>query len=66
MIMRKSNPCGCCPPLPFIVPRGGAQGEIQKSYIDWELIHPVVRHHPSGRIGAELRYLVGEGAVWLR
>jgi hypothetical protein len=30
MVMRKSNPCDHCPPLTFIVSRGGAQGEIQK------------------------------------
>jgi hypothetical protein len=30
MIGCKSNPCDRCPPLPFIVSRGGAQGEIQK------------------------------------
>jgi hypothetical protein len=65
MIMRKSNPCDRCPPLPFIVSRGGAQGEIQKSYSDWQLVRPVVRYCPSGRIGAELRYLVREAAAWL-
>jgi hypothetical protein len=65
MIVRKSNPCDCCPPLPFIVSRGGAQWEIQKSYNDWQLVCPVVRRCPSGRIGAELRYLVGEATAWL-
>jgi hypothetical protein len=54
MIVRKSNPCDCCPPLPFIVSRGGAQGEIQKSYSALQLAHPVVRHCPSGRFKAEL------------
>jgi hypothetical protein len=59
MIVKKSNPCDRCPALPFIVPRGGAQGEIQKGYNDWELKRPVVRRRPFGRIDAELRYLVG-------
>jgi hypothetical protein len=64
MIVCKSNPCDCCPSLPFIVSIGGAQGEIQKSYSAWQLVRPVVRRCPSGRIEAELRYLVGEVAVW--
>jgi hypothetical protein len=59
MIVWKSNPCDRCPPLPFIVSRGGAQGKIQKSYSDWLLVRPVIRCCLSGRIGAELRYLVG-------
>jgi hypothetical protein len=65
MIVWKSNPCDRCPPLPFIVSKGGTQGEIQKSYSDWQLVRPVVCHCPSGRIGTELRYLVGEAAAWL-
>jgi hypothetical protein len=39
--------------------------EIQKSYSDWQLIHPVVRRSPSGRIGTELQYLVREATAWL-
>jgi hypothetical protein len=65
MIVCKSNPCDHCPLLPFIVSRGGAQGEIQKSYSAWLLVRPVVHRCPSGRIGVELRYLVGEAATWL-
>jgi hypothetical protein len=53
MIVGKSNTCDCCPPLPFIVSMGGAQGEIQKSYSAWQLARPVVRRRPSGRIEAE-------------
>jgi hypothetical protein len=64
MIVCKSNPCDRCPPLPFIFSRGGSQGEIQKSYSAWQLVRPVMRHCPSGRIEAELRYLVGEAAAW--
>jgi hypothetical protein len=65
MITRESYPCDRCPPLPFIVSTGGVQGEIQKSYSDWQLVRPVVRCCPSRPIGAELRYLVGEAAAWL-
>jgi hypothetical protein len=61
----KSNPCDRCSLLPFIVTRGGAQGGIQKSYSAWQLVRPVVRRCPSGRIGAELRYLVVEAYVWM-
>jgi hypothetical protein len=64
MIVCKSNPCDCCPPLPFIVSRGGAQGEIQKSYSAWQLVRPIVRRCLLGRIEAEVRYLVGEAATW--
>jgi hypothetical protein len=41
MIVWKSNPYDRCPPLPFIVSRGGAQGEIQESYSGWQLVRPV-------------------------
>jgi hypothetical protein len=50
MIVRQSNPCDCCPPLPLIVSRGGAQGEIQKSYSAWQMVRPVIRRCPLGRI----------------
>jgi hypothetical protein len=33
---------------------------MQKSYSDWQLVRPVVRRCSSGRIGAELQYLVGK------
>jgi hypothetical protein len=32
-VFRRSNPCNCCPPLPFIVTRGGAQGEIKRDTV---------------------------------
>jgi hypothetical protein len=44
---------GVTPPLLFIVSRGGAQGEVKKSYSAWQLARPVVRRCPSGRIEAE-------------
>jgi hypothetical protein len=40
-------------------------GEYKKGYSAWQLVRPVVRCCPSGRIDAELRYLVGEAAAWL-
>jgi hypothetical protein len=52
--LRKSNPCDRCPPLPFIVARGGAQGEVKKRYSAWLLVRPVIRRCPSGRIEAKL------------
>jgi hypothetical protein len=64
LIIWKSNTCDCCPPLPFIVSRGGAQGEIQRSYCAWQLARPVVRRCPSGCIDAESWCLVGEAATW--
>jgi hypothetical protein len=30
MIVRKSNPCDRCSPLPFIISTGGAQGEYKR------------------------------------
>jgi hypothetical protein len=59
-----SNPCNCCPPLPFMVTRGGAQGEVKKSYSIWLLVRPVARRCPSGRVKAKLRCLVGRAAAW--
>jgi hypothetical protein len=63
-ILWRSNPCDRCPPLPFIVTMGGAQGEVKKSYSAWQLARPVVRRCPSGCIEAKSRCLVGEAAAW--
>jgi hypothetical protein len=48
LVVYRSNPCDHCPPLLFIVSRGEAQGEIQKSYSAWQLVRPVVRRCQSG------------------
>jgi hypothetical protein len=63
-ICRRSNPCNGCSPLPFIVTRGGAQGEVEKKYSAWLLGCPVARCCQSGRIEVESRYLVVGAAAW--
>jgi hypothetical protein len=60
----RSNPCNSCPPLPFIVTRGAAQGEVKKKYNAWLLGYPVVRRCPSGRIDVESRYLIVGFVAW--
>jgi hypothetical protein len=60
----RSNPCNGCYPLPFIVARGGAQGEGKKKYSARLMGCPVVRRCPSGRIEVELRYLVVGATAW--
>jgi hypothetical protein len=62
--LRRSNPCNRCPPLPFIVTRGGAQGGSKKRYSAWSLGRPVACRCPSRRIEAESRRLVVGAAAW--
>jgi hypothetical protein len=52
-------------PSPFYSLKGRGTRGNTKELQCLQLVCPVVRRCPSGRIGAELRYLVGEAVAWL-